>query len=77
MNKTWYEQVTVDAFDELVSHSPERVIDLLITDVQKLKVELGDVHNDACFYKSCALSGEVPAEGCQPSAVREAKEQGE
>lgn len=27
-----------------------------------------EAHLDACFYKSCALSGEFPKEGSQPSA---------
>lgn len=41
---------------------------------QKLEAaerERDEAHEDACFYKSCALSGEVPIEGSQPSAKNE------
>lgn len=43
----------------------------LIQCLAEVEQERDEAHEDACFYKSCALSGEVPIEGSQPSAKNE------
>ena len=37
--------------------------------IEELEAELEEVRKDAAFYRCCALSGEVPEEGSQPSAL--------
>lgn len=44
---------------------------MLHKDKEAAERERDEAHEDACFYKSCALSGEVPIEGSQPSAKNE------
>ena len=42
---------------------------LLLRDRDALLVELEAAKRDAAFYRSCALSGEVPKAGSEPSAI--------
>lgn len=37
-------------------------------EIERLEAELGLARQDAAFYKCCALSGEVPEDGVEPSA---------
>lgn len=54
------------------SHAGLRaIIQRLEAENEALQIELDYAHKDACFYKSCALSGEVPREGAQPSSIAE------
>ena len=63
----------VRIYDERISLVTEAAskIDSLEKLLSEVERERDEAHEDACFYKSCALSGEVPAEGSQPSAKKE------
>ena len=43
----------------------------------QLRAKLAGECRDAAFYKCCALSGEIPSPGSEPSAVAKALTEGE
>jgi hypothetical protein len=43
--------------------------ELLNIEIPALQAKLDGANQDIGFYKCCALSGEVPKEGSQPSAL--------
>ena len=43
-------------------------IEYLLSIAEAAQAELKAAYQDAAFYRSCALSGEIPIEGSEPSA---------
>ena len=41
--------------------------------IEELERRIEELEEDRAFYKSCALSGEVPKDGDEPSARKEGK----
>lgn len=57
-------------YDELLADNARMKFRITELEAQLKEVSIlyEETHQDACFYKSCALSGEIPKEGSQPSS---------
>ena len=55
----------------------EHGVEQLEAENAQLRAKLAGECRDAAFYKCCALSGEIPSPGSEPSAVAKALTEGE
>jgi hypothetical protein len=55
------------------THQDETFVDeCLYCKIEQLEARLKSSQQDAAFYKCCALSGETPKDGAEPSAAGKA-----